>query len=141
MDAARVAFRDTLGSDLNAGIERVVDFDLELQLEIIVLFGSAKERVWAVLRRGTDNGTVHHSVNGPSVLLLPSGKIGAVEQGLPPFAGWDGQAVWILIADDILRLRYERSDRQFDYGSNCHDRGKTEKGTHEDLMKDGIALK
>src|SRR5262249_42102084 len=75
-----------LRADLHAGIQLVIDLDLELQLEVAVILGGAKERVWASLARPADNAAVLDAILGGAVALFPAVERLAVEQFHPALA-------------------------------------------------------
>lgn len=77
------AFGFLSGTNLDAGVEGIIDFDFELKFEIGVEFVGAKEGVGAALASGADNGAVHDFVGGGAIKLSPTGKTGAIEQADP----------------------------------------------------------
>lgn len=74
--------------------------DLELQFKVGIILGRAKEGIGAIFGGDTVDGSLMDAVNSPSIFLLPAIEVGSVEEGNPAISAWNGQPVWVFIAND-----------------------------------------
>src|SRR5207253_2118870 len=72
-----------LRADLHAGVEFVIDLDLELQLEVAVVLDGAEKRVGTALRGLADDAAILGAVGGRAVALFPAVEVLAVEERHP----------------------------------------------------------